>query len=1364
MRGLLTVTFVLLFLFGRNGDLYAQHEALKFRHLSINEGLSQNMITAIAQDHRGIIWFGTRDGLNRYDGYSFTVYKANPGNLSSLSDNYITCIYEDDRQNLWVGTRLGGLNLYDAKKDAFVRINDTLFGKKTPSPVFIRGNSRQGLWITTAEGYIVGLRYNDHNPALPPLYLHTVLDKNKLGKGMPTSAIPDRRGTLWVATDKGLRCYDIASGHIDHSIADYPAYRISKTGALIPATSPSRTEIINASIKEDSVWLTTRRGIYQYLPQQREFRLYDTEIGDFNVVSEVVRNQKNETEIWISTFNKGLAVLNLHTGQRQDVSFTTLTGNPQHDGVLISLFGAKDGSVWIGSNGRGVWCYSENYSLFKNAAPLEKDFPELSSGSFYHVYPFADSTGKERLLFSTLTAFFHWNRTGNSLSANNRFLVRAAAAAQQHFLWFGTSDGLMKYNPYTEHEIVVDSTEKVITGLFVDAQQQIWYSTPDALRLYDPVTELVQVFRYSFSGEATQRSRASMYSVIYPDPDGSLWVGTVNGLFRFDPLQLRYTAHYRNEASDPHSISSNEINALLSDPMRPHRFLWIGTPAGLNCFDKETGRCIRFDTRDGLPNNTVYGILSDTQGNLWLSTNQGLSMFNPLKKTFTNFDVNNGLQSNEFNTGAYFKSDRGELFFGGINGFNRFYPEQIRIAENHVPLTVSWIEIPGADKEIVGQMLAANPVHLPHDRNNIHITLSSLEYSAPEKVRYAYRIYNQDSAWIHLGHNRQVTLTGLSPGRYVFQAKATDSFGRWKEDIAQLTFTILPPWYNSWWARSLYVLVGAALLYLLWVRYKRRSAQRIELENKRRQAASLLELDRVKSRFLANITHEFRTPLTLIAGHLEHLKTEESDEKTLQQYASIEQNSRHLLRLINQLMDLSRMESGAYRLRYKKAYLLADLKPGVFAFHSYAERKNIRFTLEIDPETETWLSQNELIYAPDAVDTIVKNLLSNACKFVNEGGFIRTTVACFPEERKFTITVSNSGPAIPPEDLPRLFDRFFQSDTTSIQAYEGSGIGLSLVKELAVLHGGQVAVTSSPAMGTSFSVVLREGEPDSAEITAVSEELIENQFQSGSHEPPADNSEELPLILIVEDHEELRRFIRESLGDGYRFVEAVNGKEGLRKATETVPDLLISDVMMPEMDGFALCHRLKNTETTSHIPLILLTARVMPQDKIEGLETGADDYLTKPFSPAELRLRVRNMIRSRRLLRERYAAHSPIQGVQTDPLLEPIEKVFLEKVAQTITANLSSPGFGVENLAQTLNMSSSQLNRKLKALTGQTTVSVINGQRMQRALELLQAGADNVSGVAFRVGFEDPGYFTRVFRRHFGFLPSDKDRLQTYGK
>jgi signal transduction histidine kinase/DNA-binding response OmpR family regulator/streptogramin lyase len=979
-------------------------------------------------------------------------------------------------------------------------------------------------------------------------------------------------------------------------------------------------------------------------------------------------------------------------------------------------------------------------------------------------------------------------------------------------LWIGNFHGLFRVEwrngragafSYFKPEPNLEGTPaQAVYDIFEDRAGEIWIATPAYLMRLDRATKNFVRYRYASEDPVTIDQNA--FACIHQDRRGRFWLGTAEGLLHFDPRSSSEAngvfQRYSHEPANPSSLSHNVVRAICEDPDDPENILWIGTAGGgLSRFDMRSESFSHFTTKDGLPNMVIYAILNDNDGNLWMSTNHGLSRFHPRTRVFKNFDAGDGLQDNEFNAGSYFKSASGELFFGGINGFNAFYPEDIRDNPHAPPVVFTDFQLfnqPASftDKNspLAAPINETKELTLAYDQNVFSFEFAALDYTDPAKNRYRYRMENFDKAWRENGTSRTTTYTNLSPGKYVFRVQGSNNDGVWNEEGASIKIIITPPWWQTWWAYTLYVLVFTAILYGL-RRYEMNRQQlkhqveveRLQAERKNWEAARLQALDQLKSRFFANISHEFRTPLTLILGPVEQEMAAAADERSRRNLQLVKTNAQRLLRLINQLLDLSKLESGKMQLRAAAGDLVAFLQNLVVSFAPLAERKRIALRLE---STEKKL----LVYFDrDKMEKIFSNLLSNALKFTPEGGSVEVEVAVGSSNGSSqwratatatataTVTVSDTGIGIPPDRLPFIFDRFYQVDTSSTRQYEGTGIGLALAKELVELHRGTISVASVEGQGTTFTVQLPLGKDHLApeEVLEISEQYsvaqasspadmrsalhpfaendqlsVDNdQLAMTSGQPPATSDE--PIILIVEDHAEMRRFVRNELASAYRVLEAGDGEAGWEQALETIPDLVISDVMMPKMNGYELCRRLKTDERTSHIPVILLTAKADQPDKLAGLETGADDYLSKPFDRQELAARVKNLIALRRKLRERFARQLTLKP--SEVAVESRDEAFLKKVMTVIEEHMGDEKFEVDMFCRSVNMSRAQLQRKLKALVNQSPMELVRSMRLERAADLLRQNAGSIAEIAYQVGFSNQAHFTRSFHEHFGLPPSE---------
>ncbi|TAK65757.1 MAG: hybrid sensor histidine kinase/response regulator, partial [Bacteroidetes bacterium] len=922
-----------------------------------------------------------------------------------------------------------------------------------------------------------------------------------------------------------------------------------------------------------------------------------------------------------------------------------------------------------------------------------------------------------------------------------------------------------------------------------------WFIGWNALSAYDSARQEFRhyIIEHGALAENKEWRASSECRITSPrkDKEGFFWFGVFQqGLFRFNPITLDLK-RFSHDENDSTSISSNNVISIMEDPAEPHKYFWVGTEgAGLNKFEKATGKCIHVTTRNGLPNNVVYTIFPDTFGRLWMSTNNGLCRLDPKTMSFKYYDINDGLQGMEFNRERNFQAVDGKIYLEGTGGMNVFYPEEI-IENPHAPnlvftdfklhgRSVSWLE-PGSP--LKQSITETKEIVLPYEQNILSIEFAALDFSNPRNNEYSYRLEGYSDEWTTPSKDHSATFTNLSPGSYTLRVRGSNNDGIWNETGISLSIIIMPPWYRTWWAYIGYagIVLGALIIFR---RYDlRRIRLKDQLELAHAKEAQLKEVDQLKMQFFQNISHEFRTPLTLILGPIEKLLNNVVPEETQKRdLRMMRRNAQRLLRLINQLLDLSKIEAGGITLQASKGNFVAFIRGVTMSFHSLAERKGIFFDIQTEVE------EIELYFDKEKMEKIIINLLSNAFKFTPDHGeiVVSLTTPLTPSPspggrgggergvRGVKVSVRDTGIGIPPEKLPRIFDRFYQVDSTSTRMQEGTGIGLALVKDLVTLHHGTISVTSEPGKGSEFTVTLPLGkshlkqeeivdEPTTDVIpvlpkiegeSEVSSELGESEILRPLRRTQNDNESDKPILLVIEDNADVREYIKSYLFSIYTVLEAHDGAEGVEKAKETIPDLIISDVMMPKMDGYEVCSRLKQDETTSHVPIILLTAKAAKEDKIGGLETGADDYLIKPFDSTELLVRVKNLIESRRKLREKFGKEL-VALKPAEVVVNTVDRQFLTKVMEAIEQQMGDEQFGVNELADATGLSSKQLQRKLKGLANTTANDFIRSFRLQRAKELLQKDTTTIAEVAYSVGFSSPAYFTKCFSEQFGMTPSE---------
>lgn len=1361
---------VLLLLAAGIAPLLAQ-ERVAFRHLTIADGLSQNAVSAVAQDRRGFMWFGTKDGLNRYDGYQFVVFRHDPFDSTSISDSEIMSLFEDSRGWLWVGTRGGGLNRFDRTHERFERV------KAGPARniTAIAEDASGAIWVGSAGEGLFRLTIGRQGDVAVERFVHSPADGGSLSNDRVRAVLVDRHGVLWVGTDVGLDRREAAgTGGVafTHFTTRSPAALALADTTVSALHEDGHGRLWIGTLPGISAFDSARTTIRHYYHRYRTYRY-----GWGRAVS---LEEDRSGDMWVSTASE-LMRLDPSTG-----TFTYFRHDPENlesinSDLPTQVYRDRSDVIWVGTNGYGINTYDPKASRFQTFR-RPQNWPSRQAG--FSVYTlFEDRAGT---VWIDAGLLYKWNRTTGEFKSfetnSNRpndfgnTGVWSIVEDPPGFLWTATYQGLYHYEIATGRyrqyaPSPADSTglpEQPVYDVFRDRDSVIWAVTENFLvRLVDAERGRFRIYRFK---ERPTTGQWGFPSTVQ-DSSGALWLGSDQGLARFDPKTESFR-HFRHDPRQPGSLSHDAIRAILPDPREPNRFLWIGTAGGgLNRFNVDSGTFVHFTSLNGLPNDVVYGVLPDSSGRLWLSTNKGLSRFDPRTQRFRNYDADDGLQSNEFNSGAAFRSRSGELFFGGIYGFNYFRPEDIRDNPSVPAVAITGFRR-GNRYETVRDTATvlrttiseADTLRLSYRDAVITFEFAALEYSAPAKNRYAYRMVGFNNDWFESGAVRAATYTNLPPGHYTFQVRASNNDGIWNDRGASLAIVILPPWWRTWWAYTLYGVLALAVLYAA----RRYEMNRLRLKNRLEiehlEGEQLRELDRARSRLFANVSHEFRTPLTLTMGPLDDLRAGLHGPLTpaaAEQVDLARRNAGRVLDLINEILELARAESGRETLHARRLDLGAFVGSVARTFVPLAERKAIAYDIQ-------GLAEQVTVYADrDHLDRALSNLLSNAFKFTPNGGAVRVTVT--DDDHSARITVRDSGPGIPASDLNLVFDRFHRGRTAGTQP--GTGIGLALARELVVLHGGSIAVESEEGFGSTFTVTLRKGRSHLANDQIVDDGLPAAWTPRGSSasqvSPPLSTAtvtpngepdvsafdDDVTTVLVVDDNAEVRTYVKQHLVPRYRVLEAVDGHQGLEMARRLLPDLVLSDVMMPVMDGYALCRALKSDPETDFLPVILLTARAEAEDKLAGLTERADDYLTKPFDVRELLARIGNIIAMRRRLRERFGAgHLTMHPAPVD--VAPADRVFLDQVRSAIESHLGDESYSVERLANDVAQSRGNLHRRLRELIDESPSDLIRRMRLERAAELLEAGAGSVGEIAYAVGFKSVAHFSNAFNEQHGVRPS----------
>ncbi len=1365
----------------------------EFQNISIDDGLSQSVVNAIIQDHNGFMWFGTQDGLNKYDGHTVSIYKHNPLDSNSISGNDIRVFYLDEHKNLWIGIYAGGINRLNLLTGEIVHFkHDRDDENSLPDNnvwKFIVDNAGV-FWIASEGGGLISF---DPEEKKFNQFRHNPNKLNSLSNDYVRSIFQDSKGDLWIGTEDGLNKLNCIRTDED-SVIQNREYQFQhfKNKPKNPNSLSNNSVWAIAEDSENNLWIGTHGGgLNRFDQQTQRFKRFQRDVNNNSSI--------NSNEVWsiyedsfgnllVGTLDGGLNIFDPKTEKFRHVVHDPQIKNSIANNSILTFFTDSSERLWIGTFGGGISKSEKNPPKFNPVKVIPGKQNGLNHNSIQSFYvdqkealwvgTWGGGLNKFDRQTNNVTHYLHNPDENNSLSANAVMAIDNDKAGN---LWLGTwGGGLNKFTPSTgkfvhyKHnpDIANSLNDDFIMTFLRDKNGILWIGTRQGgLNKFDPKTQTFS--HYKHDPENTESISHNFIMDIYEIQDGTLWIGTMGGgLNEFD-IETGKFKSYKHNPEIPGSLSDNGVLAIHKDIAEN---LWVGTKNGLNKFDYASSKFIYFFEQDGLPNNVIMGILEDDNGSLWLSTNKGLSKYTEGLEgiNFRNYEVSDGLQSNEFSNGAFYKSETGQLFLGGINGFNAFSPDQVIDNPSKPKVVLTGFRKFNKPAQLDTVISEIRNIELTYDENFFSFDFAALDFTNPEKNKYAHKMVGFDKDWIQ-SRTKFASYTNLNPGQYIFRVKGSNNDGVWNETGTSVKITILPPWWRTTWAYFVYAVVLVCLLYAARRMEISRLKMRGELEKKEFKAQKLLEVDQLKSRFFANISHEFRTPLTLIIGPLEDLLEKTKNKDSKESLNLIQRNAKRVLSLINQLLDLSRLESGKMMLNAKKENIVEFLRGLVMAFASLAEQKNIALNFEACDDFKTSPEQSEIYFDSDKIEKIFFNLLSNAFKFTSAGGAITVSISFQADELPGTskvpgnlkISVKDTGIGIPSGQLPHVFDRFFQVDGSSTREHSGSGIGLALTKELVELHKGKIEVQSEMGIGAEFTVWLPKG---NAHLTE--EEIIEDSIEIEKTEPkifipevdseaeveslPAalQDSENENIILIVDDHKDVRHYIRKHLEEHYKIVESDNGADGLEKASELVPDLVISDVMMPKMNGYEFCAALKTDEKTSHIPVILLTARAGEKDKLAGLETGADDYLTKPFSSKEMLVRVSNLIEQRRKLRQRFM-HEGGLIQPSEVTVTSVDKAFFEKIISVIEEHMEEEEFGVEMLSLEMNIGRRQLHRKISAITNLSPTGFIRSVRLQRARQLLEQEAGTVSEIAFQTGFNSLSYFSKAFQKQFGMLPSE---------
>lgn len=1333
----------------------SQPSQINFTAVTVKDGLLSNSIYAILKDRYGLMWFATTDGLNKYDGTNFTVYRNNPDDSTSLRTNEVLSLHEDKAGNLWVGTGGGGLSLYNRQKNSFEHFTLNFSNKGlTPNAVIksIYTDYRGKLWIAQYGGlYIMDIG----SRAVSEIFLP---DAN----GNPVKTIvqcvfADSKHRVWIGTEHGLFRYSIETNSFRRYV-----YKEGDAGSL--GNDHVRTI---AEDRSGNIWAGTRDGLSKLQPDEQHFITYRNIPGDKESLSNnrvTCITADNEGLLWVGTMN-GMNAININT---QKIS----TYNVE-DGNIFSLnsksiscaYFDKDGIYWFGSFMRGINKYDKNINLFglklsrtfnKNGgpSPIVTSFAENRQGNAYvatfdgGLYEFNHKTGqvdqKEmRLDEKTMTPLpimaLHMpdeNRLYIGTYGKGMIVLNTATGKTEQF-----QPGYSPGTPYVND----------IFCIWEDSKGNTWVGTNGAGLYVIRNNKVIVKYTPRPNGDNERLLPINGYiRAIEEDADKNIWIGTHGGgLAVLQPDKDVFTIYHQGNSQLP----SDKIQSLLCDSRGE---MWVGTDGGgLSLFNKQKKQFTRFTERDGLQNTTIYQIVEDLRGQLWLSSNTGISSMDPATFKFRNYNSYHGVQNSNFFHGSGIRLSGGQLLFGGLEGINYFDPARFTINHNVPKVLLTDLKISnksviaGSDAPIQEHISIAKEIRLDY-KQGFALSFVALNYTLAKQNLYAYKLEGFDKDWSYTGTNNTATYTNLDPGEYTFLVKASNNDGIWNKSESRIKIYVSPPFWRTTLAYIFYVLAAGGLLF--YSRYRVVSALRKKfiLEQQQQEAIRLQELERLKLKFLTNLSHDFRTPISLIAGPIDQLIDGEKTSAKLDKLFIVRRNAKRLLNLANQLLDFRKMEEQELTLALSKGEFISFVKDVSESFKDLSERKHINFSFS------STIPNLVAMFDPDKIERILFNLLSNAFKFTLEGGNIsvvleNTPVATGDKHEWVTIKVTDSGIGIPKKTLDRIFDRFFQNDPSASILNYGTGIGLSITKEFVKMHGGTIEVESEQGNGSTFTIHIP--------LTIVAETAADTQPSAQAVEKAAPskkvnvNKMVLPMVLVVEDNDDFRFYLKDNLRNNYTVIEAANGKEGWQKALAHHPQLIISDISMPEVNGIEMVNKLKADKRTSHIPVILLTVVTDHQQQIKGLETGANDYITKPFDFAVLNAKIKSLLELKSVMKSTYAKQITLNA--PDVRIDSSDEVLLQEIARFLEQNITNPQLSVETLSKQFGMSRSTLYTKLLEITGQTPVEYIRSFRLERATILMEKSNMTIAEIAYHVGFTTPNYFARSFKQKFDMLPSE---------
>ncbi|MDY0989427.1 two-component regulator propeller domain-containing protein [Flavobacterium sp. CFBP9031] len=1316
---------------------YAQVQDRYFRNISVDKGLSQSSVFAIQQDSLGFIWIGTQDGLNRYDSKGFKVYRPLKNVKNSLQSYYIRSLFTDHKGQLWVGGNQG-ISVYNYNTDSFTNYplprsigewyissitedkEHRIWASSITGDVFVllpqtsnfatikfNASSHEikkiadiGIWqqqiILGTDVGLFKLNTNTHQ-----------LTKIDLGAKKPyiNDVYTDGK-KLWVATEgDGLIQYNSQNGQIVSLLHNTATSSIADNNVRCVGKDT-----------EGNIWLGTFKGLSIFNQKNNSFTNYYHQISQpYTISQNSVRCffKDKQNGIWLGTYYGGLNYYH-----KNDIKFNLLSqnsGKPSlNDEVIGVIKQDAKGNFWIGSNDKGLNYWNKNAN--------------------------------------TITYFSNSENNPNSLSSNN---IKAIEFDDNGNVLIGTHNGgLNLLNPngglvqrFLHNENDPGSIAgNLVYSILKDSKKRIWVGTRSGLDQFHPETK---TFTHIHLDKAGKRPTSDDITFLFEDSKHRIWIGTTNGVTLFYPETFLFGNIGHGKLSD------DIVNCITED--QKHR-IWIGTREGLRLYDENQESFISFKTRKDFVKETIYGIIPDDDGNLWISTNNGLIKFNPDKDSVQAFDESDGLQNKQFNDYAFYKAKDGMLLFGGIKGISYFYPSMVK--QKALPLKLSFTALEVLNKTVaVGDETGILEEHIDQtdeieigpEYKQFTIFFNTFNYISSNRTYYYYKLEGIDKDWQRTDELK-VSYSNLPAGNYNFQIKAIGPNGE-MSTVRSLKIGILPPWYKTiWFSLLLLAIVGtAAYIGFRIIRERIKAVQQLKLERIDKERVSYI--NQVKMDFFTNVSHELRTPLTLILAPLEELlKMPSADKVSKKKHELMFINAKRLYNLVDQLFEFRKTEMGTRQLKVGKGDIVSFTKEIFESFKPLSEKNGIQYSYHsAEPQLLFYFDK-------DAMEKILFNLLSNAFKYTKTGQSIH--VELLKNNDTVQIKVADTGVGISEADLSKVFDRFYQVNNREMNL--GSGVGLAFTKRLVELHHGEIMAESTVEEGSTFTVTIpisdqvyrndQQVESSLYELSIISDNELDEDTALEEENEITERDQPIKL-LIVDDNKEILDYLQEYFSKIYEVTTAYNGQMALDLLEIQPFDLIISDVMMPELDGLHFCKKVKQNINTSHIPLMLLTARNETSQQLKGIEMGADDYITKPFSTPLLAAKITNLLRSRKRLKEYYSVGKEM--VPENIAFNTLDEEFLKQAIQIVEDHLADSEFSVDQFSKEIGMSRSNLYLKLKAITGESAMDFIKRIRFKKAVELMQSKRYTIAQITYMCGFNSPSYFSTAFKQHYGCMPSE---------